>query len=885
MKRKSWALLPLLLLITCTGFSQTPFFQHYYLLRKNEPVQVNTVFQDNAGFMWFGTDRGLFRFDGRNYKRYTVTDSLPDNHVTAIAQDSAGTLWTGHRNGKLSSQHGNIFREFKPPEGSATEPVSDILFDRKGRLWFSTFNDGLYYYRNNRLYRLDDLEGLPDLYVYDILEDDLGNIWAGTDGGVAICTLLSDSVSISVLNNADGLPDNIVKKLKIGEDRDVWLATEDAGIIRYDIEKSKFNPLMKSWKYGAVTDFAIRGDQIWIAAAQGVIVHTVSTRTTKEYAHSNGRTGESLTTLINDHEGNLWAGTKTGVIRTPGDILEFIDEPNNRGDRNVMALAMDHAGFIWFSTKDGLFKRKPGNDTVQKLLTDTPFKNFTVISLFADESGFLWAGLYGEGLLRIDPRTGKFRHFSKELRNGNVLNITGKGNIIWLATLGGAEKISVDGEKFSFRNYNSENGLSSDFIYQVFIDSKERVWFATDGKGADCLDKDGFHTVKGLTGKVVYGFAEGRPGMIWANVQNEGIFVYANKGFVTSLVFDKLQFSDNNIQALAADKSGNMILMHDRGIDIYNPHKENLQRLGDEAGIQSRRAHLNASARDTAGNILLGTDEGIIRCTVPGDREPVSPQVHIEAVRINGKAISAREHLTLSYDENNVVMNFLAFWYENPAAISFLYKMDTYDVDWIVTGDNTATYSQLPPGEYTFRLMAVGSATQVSRQEAVLHFTIMPPFWRTVTFYLVCAATLLAAGYSLLKYREQKLKHDKAELEAKVEERTREIQFKTEEIQAQNEEIMSQAEEIKGINENLEMLVNERTAELEKKNKALEEYAFINAHKLRSPVASILGLVYLLKKTPLSDEAKDINRYLQQSADELDDVVRSITKAIERGEK
>jgi signal transduction histidine kinase len=146
-------------------------------------------------------------------------------------------------------------------------------------------------------------------------------------------------------------------------------------------------------------------------------------------------------------------------------------------------------------------------------------------------------------------------------------------------------------------------------------------------------------------------------------------------------------------------------------------------------------------------------------------------------------------------------------------------------------------------------------------------------------------ALILAAGYSILKYREQKLKRDKAELEAKVEERTREIQRKTEEIQAQNEEIMSQAEEINGINENLEMLVHQRTAELEKKNKALEEYAFINAHKLRSPVASILGLVYLMKKTPLNDEAKDINNHLQQSADELDEVVRSITKAIERGEK
>ena len=135
-----------------------------------------------------------------------------------------------------------------------------------------------------------------------------------------------------------------------------------------------------------------------------------------------------------------------------------------------------------------------------------------------------------------------------------------------------------------------------------------------------------------------------------------------------------------------------------------------------------------------------------------------------------------------------------------------------------------------------------------------------------------------------MKFRERKLLEDKLLLEAKVGERTREIQLKTEEIQAQNEEIMAQAEEIQGINENLEMLVKERTAELEKKNQALEEYAFINAHKLRGPVASILGLLNLLAKASPEDDTRVIRDHLQHSANKLDDVVRSITKAIEKAD-
>ena len=136
-----------------------------------------------------------------------------------------------------------------------------------------------------------------------------------------------------------------------------------------------------------------------------------------------------------------------------------------------------------------------------------------------------------------------------------------------------------------------------------------------------------------------------------------------------------------------------------------------------------------------------------------------------------------------------------------------------------------------------------------------------------------------------MRYRERKLMHEKIVLEGKIRRRTMEVQRQNDEIQAQSEEIMAQTEEIKGINENLESIVHARTSELERKNKALEEYAFINAHKLRSPVASILGLVHLISKTQLDDEGREIAKRLRQSADELDDIVRSITRAIEKGEQ
>ena len=131
----------LLIAIGRISYSQVPFFQHYYLLKKNETVRVNKILQDKTGFIWFGTDKGLFKFDGVNYHQFTTAQNLPDENVTAIAQDSLGRIWVGHKNGSLAFVDNAVVKPFNTPEGNSTQEISDILFDRKGNLWFSTLND------------------------------------------------------------------------------------------------------------------------------------------------------------------------------------------------------------------------------------------------------------------------------------------------------------------------------------------------------------------------------------------------------------------------------------------------------------------------------------------------------------------------------------------------------------------------------------------------------------------------------------------------------------------------------------------------------------------------------------------------------------------------
>lgn len=863
----------ILLILLCRlpeAFSQSPYFQEYVLLKKNDPVQVERIMKDHTGFMWFGTNKGLFRFDGINTWRLTTADSLAFDHVTALAQDSTGRVWAGHRNGQLSVIGNGVAKKVEFPEGDATEPISDILFASDGTMWFSTLNDGLYYF-NEHLYRLDEADGMPDIFVYDLEEAADGSIWAGTDRGVAVCTLADKKVSIRILDYKTGFPDNIIRKIRKGDDDRMWLATEDAGVFSFNKKDNKVAPLVTGWDMGRISDFLILDNEFWIGnVSQGVVVYNESDKRLKIYGP-----GPGLTAMYADAEGSVWVGSRAGLNRSLGRHITFIDDPALSHDRNVYAVTVDHKNNIWFSNDEGLFRRrfdKNGNVDVQQYLTTAPYTKYHVISLFTDSQGYVWCGFYGQGAVRINPDTGAMTRFDKQISNGNVLNISGAGSKVWMATLSGASMVDL-ANGLSVTNYDRSKGLDCDYVYQVFVDSKQRTWFASDREGVAMLDDKGFHKMVGsLSAKAVYGLAEDATGTIWANVQDDGLYKFDGQQFQPAHVLHNI-----NVNELSSDAAGNLVAVHDLGIDVYNPETATVHRLDNEIGFGDRQPNLNATARSGNGDLYFGTNQGVViygKTSLAGAK----PIATIDKFRVFNQYKNLSEDLSLSYDENNVTITFLGFWYQDPGGVEFQYKLENYDVDWIATADRSAVFSSLPPGSYTFRLRASVNGSFDGASEDTVSFIITPPFWRTTLFYLLVGITLAFATYTYVQRREKNLLRDKVELEEKVAERTMEIVRKNEEIQAQ-------AEEIKAINESLEKRVVERTFELERKNKALEDYAFINAHNLRSPVASILGLINLLSLIRHEEEAKQIVDHMKTSADRLDEVVRSITESIEKSDQ
>lgn len=868
--------------------AQVPYFEHYHPLKKSEGVNTNVIFQDHIGNLWMGTDKGVFKFDGIRFTHVKNMDSLHVENVTAIAQDSLGRLWIGHASGQLSTVDNATLTQQPAIGFTATTAISDILFDKQGRLWVSTKGDGIFYSERQMFARLTTAKGLSELYVYDLAEDVAGNIVGATDAGLLVCKIKGDGRYVTVMDSTEGIHEIIARKIVVDEHNVVWIATEDHGLVIANLQNNTMTKVYRGdWPYGSVYDFIVKDEKAWMATSSGGLL-TYDYKKNKievQLAHQSSSMSGILT-LFNDEEGNIWIGTKSDILRTRGDDIKFIENLAPSHDGNIIALAADDDGTLWFSNSEGLFKRTVdihGNAVVSKQLLHTPFKDRRVISLYIDPEEYLWIGLFGEGALRMNPSDGQIQHFANELRNGTILNITGKGQFVWLATLGGATRMDISHDKIEIKNFSREDGLVSDFIYQVFIDSDDRVWFATDGKGVVMMDNDGFHHFEQVRGpNVVYGFAEDTNGSVWANIHGDNLYKYDGNRF------KPLEYTSNvrsdNILNLTTDAHGNLVIIHDAGLDVYDVLNKRIRYFGQDAGVREKTPNINAITRDKEGNIYIGTDHGITKfhgIQAGGTKHPIPV---INKLRVGDEEMDFNSQVVLTHDQNYVTLEYNGLWYQNPKGVSYQYMLEKYDQQWIASEDQQVTYSNLPPGAYTFRMRASDTNDFADAQQVTVKIIIQPPFWRTVGFSFLCIGFVILCGFLFIKYRERRLVREKEILEQNVAQRTFEIHKQKEEIQVQNQAIQHQADQINDMNENLEKLVLARTVEVERKSKALEEYAFINAHKLRAPLASILGLVNLLRKSEVSVQEKEIIDRLHHSSEDLENIIRDISIVLQKAD-
>jgi ligand-binding sensor domain-containing protein/serine phosphatase RsbU (regulator of sigma subunit) len=786
--------------------AQVPRFDSFKILKNKKNVEVSSIFQDNKGFIWIGTNYGLVKYDGIDFILYTEKDSLYENHITAIGEDAENNLWIGHKSGKITQYINDEFTKFDPEEGSSNEPISSIYRSMDQTIWFSTMGEGVYYYsgiNRKRIYNLNTDDGLLDNYVYSLVQDSVGLIYFATDKGISIYNPIKQKF-VDQITMTNGLPDNIVKHLVlIGND--LWIAMEDAGICKYSLKSKQFSRIT-DWKFGSINDFIyLSYNELWISTKSKGVIRCSFDSNDKSWYTLFDNTKNKLTdirteTVFKDRESNIWVGTKNGLSVRKNNPFEFLTQNEDFDISNIFSFIIDNQGNYWIASDQGLFivKREEMGGLSKKLLFHDSNNPYSFISLYKDYSGNIWAGTYGFGVFRINPITLEIDHYTSKngLSNDNIIHISGDKESIWFSTLGGGVTRLFTNKNNSFKIYTDENGLGSNYVYSTFTDSNNRTWIATDGGGVSYYLDDSIHRFSNpaldSVNKTVYSIIEDCNHNIWFNCANYGLYKY--DGFTFVNYSEENGLKTNYIQGLTTDNLGNPVIISNEGIDKYIVKDSSFEYYGYAYGVAYQDPNLNSVFKDNDGNIWVGCKTGILKViNQPEEFSNVLPTIFITQKSLFFNPIENNKS-TFRYKQNHLTFQYSGLWYRSSDNLVYRYKLEGYDIDWnIETNLRLVTYSNLPPGQYKFIVQVnYAGGKWIGNNDSEFSFKIKKPFWKTIWFITSTIIIILLLIYGYIQNRLMNLQKAKDVLEEEVKKRTAQIMQQKEEIETQRDEIEAQ---------------------------------------------------------------------------------------------
>jgi len=846
LKHILFSVLLFLTVIVRKGYAQELKFSHITADQGLSMGVVNCVLQDSKGFMWFGTQDGLNKYDGYNitiYKHNPLdSNSLSNNFINALYEDKSGILWIGTDGGGVEAynlnsgkyvHHANVRND---PNSLSNNKIRAIMEDDEGLIWIGT-DEGLNAYdkKTQKFTRYvndpKDRKSISNNAAWCLHQSGSGTIWIGTSGG-GLNSFDKKAKIFAHYNQVDPATGNVVENSNlirsIHEDKDgiFWIGTFGDGVQIFDPESRKFLKNLVNVEndpnclsHNAITSITEdAGGVLWIGTyGGGLDLYFKKTGRFRHYKNDekdpNSINSNQVKTIYHDNVGSVWLGTEGGGVnahfRSSSKFQYFKkkdDSDNSLKSNVVLALLLDRDGLIWAGTaQGGLTSLNRETDTYTQYPGLSTAGNNSVLSLCEDSDGLIWVGTWGKGLNSYDKKTKKivtYGHFDEQSTRTIISIMQAKNGLMWIGTLKGGI-FSYDKQKNIFRHYTTGSGLSSNNIYTIFEDSKGIIWIGTEGAGVNALDIN--------TGKVkIYARDERNNSIssnsinhIYEDPQHNMWFATANglNKFNPSTehfdhYFEKDGLPNDYIYCVMPDKFGNLWMTTNKGISKFNPNAHNVdgsafRNYDVNDGLQGMEHNQGAFFYSKkTGEILIGGVNGF-NAFLP---DKITDNLNVPPVRIIsykrfGKEVDLdtliynKKYLELSWRQNFFSFDFVALDYEMPGKNKYSYKLEGVDDDWSPAAtQHYASYTELSGGDYVFRVRAANSDGIWNEDGVTLHIHIKPPFWRTKWFYTLCALLIIAGFWGFLKYRTSAIKRENKVLEEKVEERTRELAQKNKDI-------------------------------------------------------------------------------------------------------
>jgi ligand-binding sensor domain-containing protein len=751
--------------------AQPPGTKSFKLLDENEPFKINCLFKTGEGYIYAGTTNGLYSFDGIKFRKNNFSKSGIKDTVTAIFQDNSKQLWVGFKSGRIAKKVNGHLEYLELEEGNPKAAITAFIQDKQNNIWFATNGEGVYYFSKKHLYLINAANGLTDLHVRTIALTANGDVLAATDQGLNICRVVNEKAVVRAMGPNEGLPDYYVTAITPAGNNTFWIGMQEKGFCLYDHKSGKITipPSALNWNYGQVNDLLISQNHLWIATDENGLLKQPQNNAPAEIVYSNTGIQNKINNLLQDNEGNIWMTSATELISITGNKLKLLPVYPPEIFETIHSILCDYQNNIWISTNASLIKYSFANGSyTQKKYSFPALSSKTDITgLYQDLHHTIWIGTMGKGIILLNPETGQSRILDENplVQNASILSITGRGNTVCAGGLEGAamifnisEKNKDIKEKYSFTNYNDIENVGNNYIYNIFKDSRNRIWFGTDGKGITVLENGRLKTYNkadGLKDDHIYYFTEDKKGNIWFNTEGAGIYCFNGKTFKNYSDADGI--SDLKITALKTGPYGNIILVNKKGLDILNPEKGTISYINNKLGIDDVNTDMGSVTQDTAGNIVLSTRKGIVVYT-PLEHATDRPETIIENVQLFLTDVDKNIKGVFNHDQNSFQFNFTGLYYTSPNEVQYQYKLDGLDTGWILTRDRNITFPKLQPGSYTFHVRSSLNGNFNNADEAIYEFIIEQPIWKRLWFILLSIGVLIGLFLWILKRRETQLK-------------------------------------------------------------------------------------------------------------------------------
>lgn len=738
---------------------------------------ITSITEDADQNLWVGTIMGLNLYNQENeaFIRYfyelavsmnaQTIDSLKARKVPAFVISAASKLvntefkneralfraFGTHLSEEELEQYKMLILKYSRLQATA-DHIRALEADANGNIWIGYDKEGLGYFnpKTNKLnvYQHNDNRstGISGNEVMSLAIDH-GDLWVGTrDGKLCKWSAKTDQFTHYQL---PGKSYNI-ESIAVDSRGTVWVG-DDYGLCRFDKEEKRFyryqNQENNKYSLSATAVKQIFEDihnDIWVGCSQGGINLTLGNLPFQHLKYHPNSTGSltktSVSSVMEDSRGNIWVGYYTmGVdVLNPQNnkITHFFHDPGDSsslGKGTVFEIFEDSDANVWIGTYEGglqMFDKSQNRFITYKHSPDNlqSIGGNDIRDIAEDEKGNLWLAIHGQGIDVFDRKTrtvikrykADYLDWQNSLSNDWVYTVhIDKNQNVWVGSVFGLSLLKRGADNFV--SYTKENrNISHNHVRSILEDGKGNIWIGTEN-GLNLFDKKttqfiSYYCKDGLPNNTIHGILEDEQHKLWISTNHGLSRLDPAKGlFENYNILDGLQSNEFYPGAFCKGKSGSLYFGGINGLSIFNPKE--IKKDSSDVSIKFTGLSLfNKSVEPGKGVLINSLDQ--------------------------------TAEISLNHDQNIITLSFVGLDFKKPEKIQYAYKLEGFDKNWNYVGDKReATYTNLDPGVYTFKVKAANSSGIWSKNARELKISISPPFWRTLPAYALYSIILVALIY------------------------------------------------------------------------------------------------------------------------------------------